>query len=118
MFFWFDRDNHKTKLPKVLTKFNNKHISNKQKNVTFSEKNKNDVYPKYSPLPAINSKCQFRKLERQRTYVVTNPVFVKPTKPPKERKKSITFKEFKKGLNKKHKNKTNKDESGMIWVDF
>lgn len=116
MFFGFDRGGRNNKLPNVRPKINNKHLSNNQKNVTFCEKNKNDVYPRYSPLPAINSKYPYRKLERQITYVVTNPVFVKPTKPLKERKKSLTFKDFKKGLNKKHKNK--KDGSGMIWIDL
>ncbi|VVC44448.1 Hypothetical protein CINCED_3A022546 [Cinara cedri] len=117
MFFWFDRDNRSTKLPKVRPKSNNKHLSNGNhpKHVTFSEKNQT-VYPKYSPLPAINSKYPHKKLERQRTYVVTNPVFVKPIKPPKQRKKPMTFKDFKKNLNKK--NKTNTDESGLIWVDL
>lgn len=113
MFFWFDRDNRNSKLPKVRPKSNTKHLSNgNPKHVTFSEKNQT-VYPKYSPLPAINSKCTHRKLERQRTYVVTNPVFVKP---PKQRKKPMTFKDFKKNLNKK--NKSNDDESGLIWVDL
>lgn len=111
MFFWFDRNSHNTKLPKIRSKLNNKHLSNNQKHVTYSEKN-TTVYPKYSPLPAINSKYPYRKLERQRTYVVINPVFVKP----KQRKKSMTFKDFKKNLNKINKN--NKDENGMMWIDL
>lgn len=113
MFFWFDRNGHNTKLPKVRSKSNNKHLSNNQKRVAFSEKNTTVVYPKYSPLPAINSKYPYRKLERQKTYVVTNPIFVKPTK---QRKKSMTFKDFKKNLNKINTN--NKDENGMIWIDL
>lgn len=114
MFFWFDHDNHKTtKLPNVRPKSNTKHLSNSNsKHVTFSEKNQTAVYPKYSPLPAINSKYP-RKLERQSTYVVTNPVFVKPTK---QRKKPMSFKEFKKNLNKKMK--TDNDESGLMWFDI
>jgi len=98
MFFWFDRKGHGNKLPKVSSKSNNKHLSNNPKHVPFSEKNKT-VYPKYSPLPAINSKYPHRKLERQRTYVVTNPVFVKPTK---QQKKPMTFKDFKKNIKKRN----------------
>lgn len=113
MFFWFDRNDSNIKLPKVRPKLNNKHLSNNEKHVTFPEKSPTVVYPKYSPLPAINSKHPYRKLERQRTYVVTNPVFVKA---PKQRKKPMTFKDFKKGLNKRNKN--NNDDNGMIWIDL
>lgn len=113
MFFWFNRNDRNIKLPKVRPKLNNKHLSNNQKHDTFSEKNTSVVYPKHSPLPAINSKYSYRKLERQRTYVVTSPVFVKPTK---QRKKPMTFKDFKKGLNKRNKN--NSHENGMIWIDL
>lgn len=116
MFFWFDRDGRNTKLPKVRPKFNNKQLSNNPKHIPFSEQNKSVAYPRYSPLPAINSTYPYRKLERQRTYVVTNPVFVKPTKLPKQRKKPMTFKDFKKGLNKKKAN--NKNENGMMWIDL
>lgn len=117
MFFWFDRNGRNNKLPKVRPKLNNKHQSNNnQKHVTFSKNNETVVYPKYSPLPAINSKYPYRKLERQKTYVVTNPVFVNPIKLPKQRKKPMTFKDFKKGLNKKNKN--NKDENGLLWFEL
>lgn len=119
MFFWFNRDGRNarnTKLPKVQQKFNNKQLSNNQKRVTFSEKNKTVVYPRYSPLPSINSKYPYRMLERQRTYVVSNPVFVKPTKSPKQPKKPKTFNDFKKSLNKRNKN--NKTENGMIWIEL
>lgn len=117
MFFWFDRDGRNTKLPKVRPKFNNKQLSNNQKHVQFSEKNKTVTYPRYSPLPAINSTYPHRKLERQRTYVVTNPVFVKPTKLPKQRKTQMTFKDFKKSLKRNQSNK-NEKENGMIWIDL
>lgn len=116
MFFWFNCDDRNTKLPKVRSKINNKHSSNNHKHVSFSDKNKTFSYPKYSPLPAINSKYSNRKLARQNTYVVTNPVFVTPTKPQKQRKKPTSFKEFKKDLNKNKKN--NKNENGMIWIDL
>lgn len=113
MFFWFNqKKDHNNKLPKVSTKNNSKHFSNNQKHNLHSEKNKT-AYPRYSPLPAINSKYPYRKLERQKTYVVTNPVFVKPSK---QRKKPMTFKEFKKGLN--NKNKNDKDENGLMWVQL
>lgn len=111
MFFWFNRDGRNTKLPKLRNK-HNKQLSNNQK--LSSENNKS--VPKYTPLPAINTKYSYKKLERQSTYIVTNPVYVKPTKLPKQRKKPITFKDFKKNLNKKNKN--NKDDSGMIWIDL
>lgn len=121
MFFWFNRDGQNarnTKLPKVQPKSINKQLSNNQKRVTFSEKNKTVAYPRYSPvnLPEINSKYPYRMLERQRTYVVSNPIFVKPSKSPKQQKKPKTFSEFKKNLKKKNKN--NKDENGMIWIDL
>lgn len=113
MFYWFEQKNGRNnKLPKVSSKINNKSVSNQRK-FSFPEKNKTITYSKYSPLPAINSKYPNRKLERQRTYIVTNPIFVKPTK---QRKKPLTFKEFKKELNKNNKN--NKNENGMIWVDL
>lgn len=112
MFFWFDQKNGRSnKLPKVSSKINSTHLSNNKKK--YPEKNKTVVNSKYSPLPEINSKFPYRKLERQRTYVVTNPVFVKPTK---QRKKPVTFKDFKKTLNKKNKN--SKNESGMVWVEL
>jgi len=112
MFFWFDRNNRNIKLPKVRPKLNNKHLSNNHN----QKKNLSDVYSKCPPLPPINSMYPYRKLERQRTYVVANPVFVKPTKPPKQRKKLMTFNDFKKSLNKRNKN--NKDENGMFWIDL
>lgn len=112
MFFWFNRDGRSTKLPNVRTKFNNKQLSNNQKHLP--EKNKS--VSKYTPLPAINTKYPYKKLQRQSTYIVTNPVFVAPTKLPKQRKKQVTFKDFKKNLNKKNKN--NKDDNGMIWIDL
>lgn len=105
MFFWFNRDDHNTKLPKVRTKFNNKQLSEKSKSIS-----------KYTPLPEINTKYPHKKLERQTTYVVTNPVFVKPTKCSKQRKKPMTFKDFKKNLKKTNKN--NEDDNGMIWIDL
>lgn len=111
MFFWFDQKNGRSnKLPKVSSKFNSNHLSNSKKK--FPEKNKT-VYSKYSPLPEINSNYPYRRLERQRTYVVTNPVFVKPTK---HRQKPMSFKDFKKTINKK--NKTSKNENGMVWVEL
>jgi len=121
MFFWFNRDGQNarnTKLPKVQPKLNNKQLSNNQKRVSISEKNKTVVYPRFSPLPAINSKYPYRMLERQRTYIVSNPVFVQPTKSPKQQKKPKTFRDFKKSLNKKNNNNNNKDENGMIWIDL
>lgn len=118
MFFWFDRNSSNSKLPKVQPKLNNKQLSNNQKRVTFAEKNKSVVYPRFSPLPAINSKYPHRKLERQETYIVSDPVFVKPTKLPKQQKKPKTFRDFKKSLSKQNKNKNNKDENGMIWIDL
>lgn len=118
MFFWFDRNGRNTKLPKVRTKLNSKQLSNNQKHVTFSEKNKTVVYPRYSPLPAINKTYPYHKLERQRTYVVTNPVYVKPTKLPKQRKKQMAFKDFKKSLNKRNKSNKNENENGLMWFDL
>lgn len=121
MFFWFNRDGRNarnTKLPKVQPKFINKQLSNNQKRLTFSENNKTVVYPRFSPvnLPAINSRYPYRMLERQRTYIVSNPVFVKPTKSSKQQKKPKTFSDFKKNLKKRNKN--NKNENGMIWIDL
>lgn len=115
MFFWFNQDGRKIKLPKVRQQFNNNLLSN-QKNVSVSNKHDAIIYPKYSPLPAINSKHSYRKLERQHTYVVTNPIFVKPTKPSKQRKKVISLKDFKKGFKKKtiHEN----GENGMMWIEL
>lgn len=105
MFFWFNQDGHNTKLPKVRQKFNKKHLSNNKKNVA--------VNSRYSPLPEINSKYPYRMLERQCTYVVTNPIFVKPTKP---RKKLISLKELKSNYKKTNINKD--EENGMIWIEF
>lgn len=116
MFFWFNQDGHNTKLPKVRQKLNNKNLLNNQKNVVVSNNNDTIIYPKYSPLPAINSKHSYKKLERQYTYVVTSPIFVKPTKPSKQRKKLISLKDLKKGLKKKTINKN--QENGMMWIDL
>jgi|UniRef100_A0A2S2RAC7 hypothetical protein len=112
MFFWFNRDDHNTKLPKVRTKSNDKQLSNNQKHLSENSKN----ISKYTPLPAINTKNPYKKLERQTTYIVTTPVFVKPIKRPKQRKKPMTFKDFKKNLKKINKN--DEDDNGMIWIDL